>query len=170
MQSNEEKEKKDGENGWKEKGNGAVADGADDVKDKEGEGEVIAILVPTKTYDGGSGKQAEETSTDTFRTYSDDDTRMLTLLGLQPPPNPNEGEREDWRQLIGFLGIGEARRRRDDDDGATPRRTRISFELHNAAFENMWIQRGELNVDDVQRDEEREQEEEGKADNEEWNN
>lgn len=30
MQSNEEKEKKDGENGWKEKGNGAVADGADD--------------------------------------------------------------------------------------------------------------------------------------------
>jgi len=120
------------------------------------------IIVPTKTEDGGSNEhenqshnqdQGGTTSTrpDAFRTYSDTDTRMLTLLGLEPSAsaNPNDGPREDWRQLTGFVGIEEERRRHNDEDGgATPRRTRLSTELHIDAFVNMWIQRGELNLDD----------------------
>jgi hypothetical protein len=73
---------------------------------------------------------------------------MLTLLGLEPSANPNDGQREDWRQLTGFVGIGEERRRHNDEDGgATPRRTRLTTELHIGAFLNMWIRRGELNLD-----------------------
>ena len=62
---------------------------------------------------------------------SDNDTRMLRLLGIEPAGNPNEGEgeREDWRQLTGFTGIGEERRRSNGNDedgtGTTPRRTRF---------------------------------------------
>ena len=41
----------------------------------------------------------------------------------------------------------------NNDDAAmamkgTPRRTRLSFELHLNAFENMWIEREELSLDD----------------------
>eukprot|EP00986_Skeletonema_menzelii_P010583 scaffold5195_cov152-Skeletonema_menzelii.AAC.2 len=73
---------------------------------------------------------------------------MLTLLGLEPTANPNEGEQEDWRQLTGFTGLG--RRINEDEDGnrTTPRRTRLSVELHYAAFANMWYERGELDLDD----------------------
>jgi hypothetical protein len=145
MQSNKENEREDGEDGWKEKGNSAADAGVDEVE--EGEEEVIIITVPTKTHDGGSRNQAEETRPDVFRLYSDYDTRMLALLGLQPSSNPNEGEQEDWRQLTGFQGIGEARRRRNDEDGTTQRKTRLSYELHSSAFENMWFQRGELSMD-----------------------
>ena len=127
------------------------------------------LNVPTKTEDGGSTNEQEEethinqdqgegeveettstsTSTrpDAFRTYSDNDTRMLTLLGLEPSANPNDGEQEDWRQLTGFTGIGEERRCRNDEDGTTPRRTRLSTELHLNAFENTWLRNGELNMD-----------------------
>ena len=118
------------------------------------------LNVPTKTEDGGStneqeeethinqdqgGEEATSTSTrpDAFRTYSDNDTRMMMLLGFEPSANPNDGEQEDWRQLTGFTGIGEERRCRNDEDGTTPRRTRLSTELHLNAFENMWMQRGE---------------------------
>ncbi|KAK1739895.1 hypothetical protein QTG54_009654 [Skeletonema marinoi] len=90
---------------------------------------------------------------------------MTTLLGLEPPSNPNDGEElEDWRQLTGFLGLGGRRQplnlNNDGDDDreveaqaapingngevATPRKTRISWELHTNAFESMWLQRGEL--------------------------
>ena len=144
MQSIKEKEREDGEDGWKEKGNGAADAGVDEVE--EGEEEVIIITVPTKAHDGGSSRnQADETRFDAFRLYSDNDTRMLALLGLEPSSNPNEGEQEDWRQLTGFQGIGEARRRRNDEDGTKSRRTRLSYELHSSAFENMWFQRVELN-------------------------
>jgi len=87
---------------------------------------------------------------------------MLTLLGLEPSANPNDGQREDWRQLTGFVGIEEERRRHNDEDGgATPRRTRLSTELHINAFLNMWIRRGELNLDNEppQREPWRQQEE-----------
>jgi hypothetical protein len=155
MQGNEEKESEDGKEGGRkgEKGNGAAAaaDADDDVDEvKEDEYATTMIIVPTKTEDGGSrNEQTTSTSTrpDAFQTYADNDTRMLTLLGLHPAPNPNEGEREDWRQLTGFTGIGEDRRRRNDEDGGTTqRRTRLSFELHGNAFENMWIQGAGLNL------------------------
>ena len=79
--------------------------------------------------------------------YSDNDTRMLRLLGIEAAGNSNEGEREDWRQLTGFTGIGDERRRSNGNDEGTPRRTRLSFELHLNAFENMLVGRdGELNM------------------------
>jgi hypothetical protein len=163
---------KDDREGQKQmNGNGNAADEAvaDEVATASAffdEDATITIIVPTKTYDGGSNEQEDQshnqdreqggttstsTSTrpDAFRIYSDTDTRMLTLLGLVEPSasaNPNDGERADWRRLTGFLGIGEERRRHNDENGATPRRTRLSTELHNAAFENMWILQGELNL------------------------
>jgi len=179
----------------------------------------VTITLPTKTHDGGGmnvppgghregepncgGSRSDETttttsSTDSFQTYSDIDTRMSTLLGLEPAANPNDGEeQEDWRQLTGFQGLrGQPRRRDDDGRGevveaqavaaaaapngngettTTPRNTRISWELHNHAFEHMWMQRGELNFpqaepprpraeqenQDEQDDEERRQGEQG---------
>lgn len=143
------------------------------------------VIIPTKTHDGGGGMSVRpddgeggqqlnngggsrgETASrpDSFQTYSDIDTRMTTLLGLEPPSNPNDGEElEDWRQLTGFLGLGGRRQplnlNNDGDDDreveaqaapingngevATPRKTRISWELHTNAFESMWLQRGEL--------------------------
>ena len=103
---------------------------------------------------------------DSFQIYSDRNTRMATLLGLQPASNPHDGdERENWRQLTGFQGLGGRRRRphenEDDDDNArvevegqpepnvdastrttTSRQTRLSWELHLSAFGNMWTQNG----------------------------
>jgi hypothetical protein len=175
MQGNEEKdndERKDDEVGCKKKGNGdaaaASADSRGEATEDEDESSYM-IIVPTKTEDGGStitnqvrayaytnnnnqnqGQETTSTRPDAFQMYSDNDTRMLTLLGIEPARNPNEGEREDWHQLTGFTGIGEERRRNNDEDGTgtTPRRTRLSFELHPDAFVNMWIERGELNLDD----------------------
>jgi hypothetical protein len=145
------------------------------------------VMLPTKTHDGGGGlnvqrsdhqegesnggggsrsDEASRTSRrpDSFQTYSDTDTRMSTLLGLEPVANPNDGEeQEDWRQLTGFRGLGDRRRRDDDevvaaqaapngngDTTTTPRNTRISWELHNLAFEHMWIRRGEINAHDAE--------------------
>eukprot|EP00984_Skeletonema_dohrnii_P016806 scaffold7526_cov115-Skeletonema_dohrnii-CCMP3373.AAC.5 len=155
MQDNEER--KDGEGGWKDKGNGAAAAAAAGALDEATEDEDEAtnmIIVPTKTEDGGStnqnqGQETTSTRPDAFQLYSDNDTRMLTLLGVEAARNPNEGEgeREDWRQLTGFTRIGEERRRSNDE--GTPRRTRLSFELHLNAFENILVGRdGELNMDD----------------------
>jgi hypothetical protein len=90
---------------------------------------------------------------DSFLTFSDTDTRMLTLLGLEPAANPNDGEEhEDWRQLTGFQGLGDRRRNQEaqalaaPDGTSTLRNTRVSWELHNNAFENMWSQLGGLNL------------------------
>ncbi len=119
----------------------------------------------------GSRNETATTTTsrpDNFRRYSDNDTRMMTLLGLQPPSNPNDGEvQEDWRQLTGFQGLDRRRRRQpgnNDDHGAeevdapgavpangnrertTTRQTRLSWELHMSALENMWMERGELDI------------------------
>lgn len=143
-----------------------------DVTDEEGaatfDGEdtatatTIPLLVPTKTEDGGRDEQKQEQDQgdhqshdqsqgqgettasnrpDLFQLYSDTDTRMLSLLGIDPPADPNDAEQQqDWRQLTGFQGIGEERRRRNSGE----RRTRFSTELHISAFENLWVQRGEL--------------------------
>ena len=74
---------------------------------------------------------------------------MTRLLGLDPPVNPNDAgeEQQDWRQLVGFQDLrGRRHQRQNNDDhnaeahaqaqvngngeAATPRRTRISWELH----------------------------------------
>lgn len=118
------------------------------------------FIVATKTEDGGRNEQVNPQShyhgqgettasnrPDLFQIYSDNDKRMLTLLGIDPSANPNDGEQqEDWRQLTGFQGIGGERRHNNDDggDGTPPRRTRLATELHVTAFESMWIRRGLL--------------------------
>mmetsp|Transcript_22320 Transcript_22320/g.31901 ORF Transcript_22320/g.31901 Transcript_22320/m.31901 type:complete len:220 (+) Transcript_22320:81-740(+) len=167
-----------------------------DTDDSTGKSPGEPLIVPTKTHDGGrmnvhptanggggqlstntngggGGSRSETVMTttsrpDNFQRYSDIDTRMNTLLGLEPVSNPNEGEvQEDWRQLTGFQGLGRRRRqpRNNDDHGAeeevdapeevangnretttTPRRTRLSWEVHMSALENMWMQRGELDA------------------------
>ena len=121
------------------------------------------MLVPTKMQDGGRDEQNQEQEDhqsqhlsqgqgettasnrpDLFQLYSDTNTRMLSLLGIEQTGNPNDGEQQEvWRQIIGFQGIGEERRRRRSSDSGG-RRTRLSTELHSSAFENLWIQRGEL--------------------------
>ena len=145
-QDNSNRERKGGEHndGWKKKGN-------DDAVTEDEDKSIMKIIVPTKIEDGGRTNQGQdqgqETSprTDAFSTYSDDDTRMLTLLGLEPAANPNDGEQEDWRQLSGFTGVG---RRINDEDETTPkpRKTRLSFELHPDVFLSMWFERGELDL------------------------
>ena len=154
---------------------GEVAADAND-EGKELEEEDTIVVLPTATEDGdnisinealrlqqaninqareGQGQEATASTTasnrpDAFQMYSDTNTRMLSLLGLDPNnANPNEGEGEDWRQLTGFTGIGEERRRTNvNPDGSAERRTRLSYELHIGAFVNMMTQRGELDFDD----------------------
>ena len=97
---------------------------------------------------------------DNFLTYSDNDTRMRALLGLDPPANGEE--QEDWRHHVGFQGLRERR----NNDGAAPlvngngeaaappiRQTRLSWEVHPSAFDNMIMQRGELGDGPLQVDE-----------------
>lgn len=136
-----------------------------------------STIVPTKTEDGGSTNQEqahanqnqgqvqhehqETTSSrhDAFSIYSDDDTRMRTLLGL--------GEGEDWRQLTGFTGFGRRRINVDRADGTNFRRTRLSYELHYQAFVNMWIELGAFDRISVSGDAEqepRQQQQDGKED------
>lgn len=136
---------------------------------------------PSQLSVSGGGAQGDGSSTsttagasqpapDSFQTYSDNDTRMETLLGLEPALNPNDGEeRENWRHLVGFQGLGGRRRPAGDDHGhenegegeaqaasvsnngdgngdttTPPRQTRLSWELHASAFANMWWERGEM--------------------------
>ena len=101
----------------------------------------------------GQGEEATDSVTsasarattrpDAFQIYSDDDTRMLGLLGLDASANPNDaGEQQvNWRQLVGLSAAGQERRRRDvnAENGDTPRRTRLSYELHPAVFAEMWF-------------------------------
>ena len=86
---------------------------------------------------------------------------------VEPSANPSDGEQqeqEDWRQLTGFLGIGEERQRNRNNE--TRRRTRLATELHHAAFENMWIQQGLLPENEIlQGQPSRQQEEERDGDN-----
>ena len=80
------------------------------------------------------------TRPDAFRIYSDDDTRMLELLGLEASANPNV----NWRQLVGLSAAGQERRRSDvnAENRDTPRRTRLSYELHPDVFYEMWFGHG----------------------------
>eukprot|EP00986_Skeletonema_menzelii_P012202 scaffold6619_cov146-Skeletonema_menzelii.AAC.8 len=140
----------------------------------EGEGQ-------QQSSNGGSGSGNEATTRtttsssrpDNFLIYSDNDTRMRELLGLEPPSNPNDGEeQEDWRQLVGFQGLGGRRhQRRNNDDrdadadaqaapvngnreAAAPRKTRISWELHTSAFDHLvTMQHDELGDGPLQLDE-----------------
>ena len=94
----------------------------------------------------GQGQGTTSARPDAFAIYSDDNTRMLTLLGLDPNANPNEDEQVDWRQLTGFRG---PRRRNNEDEGGnetTSRRTRLSYELHPDVFHDMWF--GDLDLND----------------------
>ncbi|KAL7455938.1 hypothetical protein ACHAWC_009740, partial [Mediolabrus comicus] len=97
------------------------------------------IRLPTKRYDGGMNAQDRQllhqmevnvgsadptTSTtaraanDSFQTFSNIDTRMRELLGLEPVANPNDADQqEDWRQLTGFLGLGGRRGQRGGNNG-----------------------------------------------------
>ena len=139
MQDNDEREDSGGRDGQKKKDSYAaiVADALD-----EAEARSATVIVATKTEDGGSSnqEQANRIRPDAFSTFSDDDTRMLTLLGLDPNSNPNEGEQVDWRQLTGFTGRGrhnnqdEGGNINEDGNGTTPRKTRLSFELHHDVF------------------------------------
>jgi len=159
MQSNEEE------------GHKAAEEGGDETEIAR-EGSVArTISIPTKEQDGGmdeqekkevsQGQEAQQyfrsssssSLQDSFRRMSNDDTRMLSLLGIDPDANPNDGEeeREDWRRLTGFLGQA-AEANVDVDEGneediITPRKTRLSYELHTNAFTHMWLQRGDLNGD-----------------------
>ena len=140
MQNNEEEENKDdgvggGQNG--KGGNGAAAD-ADDNDASEDDGETTGRSEQESHQDQG---ETTATRPDAFQTYSNNDTRMLTLLGLDPHPTDGE-EQEDWRQLIGFRGGAEEGHRHNNE--VPPRRTRLSFDLHPSAFANMWSQHGEL--------------------------
>ena len=111
----------------------------------------------------GQGEEATDSVTsasarattrpDAFQIYSDDDTRMQELLGLEAPANPNDaGEQQvNWRQLVGLSAAGQERRRRDvnTENGGTPRRTRLSYELHPAVFAEMWFgPGGEFDLND----------------------
>ena len=111
----------------------------------------------------GQGEEATDSVTsasarattrpDAFQIYSDDDTRMLGLLGLDASANPNDaGEQQvNWRQLVGLSAAGQERRRRDvnTENGDTPRRTRLSYELHPAVFAEMWFgPGGEFDLND----------------------
>ncbi len=166
--------------------NDEVADEGE-VADEEATSTSDTYVVTTKTEDGGRNEQVnpqslnhgqEETTEsnrpDFFQIYSDNDTRMLTLLGVDPTANPNDGEQqEDWRQLTGFLGGGEGQRRNNDDndgDATPPRRTRLATELHATAFQTMWVQQGLLPENGaLQGQRPRQQEEERGGDNDNTN-
>ena len=137
----------------------------------------LNLIVPTKTYDGGLNNEqaaqvqsqvqavhhqsgetettaaAESNTPDLFQVYSDTDTRMRTLLGIEQS-NPNDAE-ADWRQLTGFQGIRDEELRRNNNDGGdyngtTPRRTRVTTELHSSAFDHMFIgELGELDLNEL---------------------
>ena len=156
MQDNEERDDSGGRDGRKKKDNYA-ANAADALND-ESEARSATVIVATKTEDGGSTTQEQEQAgidqgPDAFATYSDDDTRMLTLLGLDPNSNLNEGEQVDWRQLTGFTGLGRRNNNQDEGgnineagNGTTPRKTRLSFELHPDVFHGMLLE--DLNLND----------------------
>ena len=181
MQRNDDKDKGNDE-GRKDGGKTEdVIDEGDDeggtataTSDLEEAVRVMPLIVPTNTVDGGGNEQQQaqpdqhshsqgqgdgETAAsasnapDLFQVYSDTDTRMLALLGIEPS-NQNDADEQqaDWRQLTGFLGIREGRRHNNngggDGNGTTARRTRVTTELHPDAFEHMWFERGELDLDD----------------------
>lgn len=142
--------------------------------DANGEGEGEEQSTSGGGSGNGSGSEATTRTTttatntsrpDNFLLYSDNDTRMRALLGLDPPANPNDAgeQQEDWRHHVGFQGLRERRNNdgRDavedeQDQAAAPvngngeaaappiRQTRLSWEVHPSAFDNMMMQRGEL--------------------------
>ena len=100
-----------------------------------------------------SSSATARTRPDAFQIYSDDDTRMLGLLGQDASANPNDaGEQQvNWRQLVGLSAAEQERRRRDvnAENGDTTRRTRLSYELHPAVFAEMWFgPGGEFDLND----------------------
>ena len=97
-----------------------------------------------------SASARARTRPDAFQIYSDDDTRMLGLLGQDASANPNDAG-VNWRQLVGLSAAEQERRRRDvnAENGDTPRRTRLSYELHPDVFYEMWFgPGGEFDLND----------------------
>lgn len=115
----------------KPEGDVADADGAQAKDDGK-------ILIKTKVEDGGSGAgQSETTGTDaedTFLRYSNDNVRMMHLLGLdEDDPEAANEDNTGWQQLTGFQG----RRNLRDGVNTNTRNSRLSNELHVSAFVNM---------------------------------
>lgn len=106
----------------------------------------VITSVKTKINDGGisTGKanKGATTSTrdiqnDAFLRYSNDDIRMAELLGLS-------SANADWRQLRNFQGQARVANLGDqgnanEEGQAAPRKTRLSFEVHDSLFSLMFL-------------------------------
>ena len=106
----------------------------------------VMLRVATKTHDGGQVSSTQ----DAFMLYSDDITRMMTILGLHDRgdgqvDNDVVEEFNQWRQddhvrrRIGEDGDDESDGQDSaNDNGNEPsspeRKTRISFELHDSVY------------------------------------
>lgn len=75
-----------------------------------------STLVGTKVEDGGSHKSSVDIASDTFAQYSDQNHRMMHLLGLG---------HQDNRKVV-------------EEGSDTERKTRLSFELHISLFMEQW--------------------------------
>ena len=119
----------------------------------DGENNVnVTITTPTKVEDGGTIREEEvqgqeDTTTneqqqqqgqehlapprrDTFRRYSNTNTRMWHLLGNDDPEANNENT--DWQQVTGYQNLRQLRAGVDPNNGE--RRTRLSTELYPDVF------------------------------------
>ena len=120
----------------------------------DGENNVnVTITTPTKVEDGGTIREEEvqgqeDTTTneqqqqqgqehlapprrDTFRRYSNTNTRMWHLLGNDDPEANNE-DNTDWQQVTGYQNLRQLRAGVDPNNDE--RRTRLSTELHPDVF------------------------------------
>ena len=119
----------------------------------DGENNVnVTITTPTKVEDGGTIREEEvqgqeDTTTneqqqqqgqehlapprrDTFRRYSNTNTRMWHLLGNDDPEANNENT--DWQQVTGYQNLRQLRAGVDPNNDE--RRTRLSTELYPDVF------------------------------------
>ena len=119
----------------------------------DGENNVnVTITTPTKVEDGGTIREEEvqgqeDTTTneqqqqqgqehlapprrDTFRRYSNTNTRMWHLLGNDDPEANNENT--DWQQVTGYQNRRQLRAGVDPNNDE--RRTRLSTELYPDVF------------------------------------
>ena len=118
--------------------------------------QAFTITIPTKVEDGGTIRveevQGQEDTTtndneqkqqqgqehnlapprrDTFRRYSNTNTRMWHLLGNDDPEANNE-DNTDWQQVTGYQNLRQLRAGVDPNNDE--RRTRLSTELYPDVF------------------------------------
>jgi len=94
------------------------------------------IKVPTKTEDGGSNKSSETIDSsghDAFLLYSDDNVRMMEILGLHASSRGGRDQAAGIDAQQGHGGVGE----NQQEQNPIERRTHISFEVHDAVFRQM---------------------------------